>query len=162
MILAWQDARRKAQETLDHYWDGTFPVRVSAISKKMGVTPYRATLPMGVSGMIIKEQGQEARSYADANESEERRRFTLAHELGHYVERVTLAEDNDFAFKDKREPGQYNLHEFAAHAREAVHGDGQRGQKPHRDRRAVRGVPRRREEEKGTVDHQPARAGGRR
>lgn len=69
MILAWQDARRKAQETLDHYWDGTFPVRVSAISKKMGVTPYRATLPMGVSGMIIKEQGQEARSYADANES---------------------------------------------------------------------------------------------
>ena len=28
MILAWQDARRKAQETLDHYWDGTFPVRV--------------------------------------------------------------------------------------------------------------------------------------
>ena len=114
MILAWQDARRKAQETLDHYWDGTFPVRVSEKSKKMGVTPYRATLPMGVSGMIIKEQGQEARSYADANESEERRRFTLAHELGHYVERVTLAEDNDFAFKDKREPGQYNLHEFYA------------------------------------------------
>lgn len=114
MIYAWQDARRKAREILENYWDGTFPVRVSAISKKLGVTPYRATLPLGVSGMIIKEAGQEARSYADTSESEERRRFTFAHELGHYVERVTLAEDNDFAFKDKREPGQYDLHEFYA------------------------------------------------
>lgn len=114
MVFAWQDARHKAQETLDNYWDGTFPVRVSAISKKIGVTPYRATLPLGVSGMIIKERGQEARSYADTTESEERRRFTFAHELGHYVERVTLAEDNDFAFKDRREPGRYDLHEFYA------------------------------------------------
>lgn len=113
MIYAWQDARRKAQETLDKYWDGEFPVRVSSISKRMGVTPYRATLPYGVSGMIIKEAGQDARSYAEATESEERRRFTFAHELGHYVERVTVADDNDFAFKDKRSK-DYDLHEFYA------------------------------------------------
>lgn len=113
MRYAWQDAREKARDVLDNYWDGEYPVKVSAISRKMGVTPFKATLPFGVSGMIIKEQGQDARAYAEASESEERRRFTLAHELGHYVERVTVADDNDFAFKDKRS-GEYDLHEFYA------------------------------------------------
>lgn len=41
-------------------------------------------------------------------------RFTLAHELGHYVERVDVSDDNDFSFVEKREPGQYDLHEFYA------------------------------------------------
>ena len=42
-----------------------------------------------------------------------RRRFTFAHELGHYIERTTLANDNDFAFKDGRSE-KYDLHEFYA------------------------------------------------
>lgn len=113
MILAWQDARTRAQEVLNNHWDGEFPVKVSAISRKMGVTPYRAALPDGVSGMIIKEPGRDARSYADSRESDERRRFTFAHELGHYVERISTADDNDFAFKDARSK-DYDLHEFYA------------------------------------------------
>ena len=63
--------------------------------------------------MIIKEKGSEPRSYADADEPDVRRRFTFAHELGHYVERTTLANDNDFAFKDGRSK-KYDLHEFYA------------------------------------------------
>ena len=113
MALVWQDARKKAQNTLDEYWDGEFPVKVSAISKAMGVTPYRASLPDGISGMIIKEPGREARSYADAAEPDPRRRFTFAHELGHYVERLDLSDDEDFAFTDKRSK-EYDLHEFFA------------------------------------------------
>lgn len=113
MTAIWQDARLKAQEVLDHYWDGRYPVKVSDLCRRLGVTPYRATLPYGVSGMIIKERGQDARAYAEATESEERRRFTLAHELGHYIERLTVADDNDFAFKDERSTA-YDLHEFYA------------------------------------------------
>lgn len=113
MALVWQDARMSAKNILDRYWDGQYPVKVSAISRQMGVATYRAVLPDGLSGMIIKEKGSEPRSYADANEPDSRRRFTFAHELGHYVERTTLADDNDFAFKDGRSE-KYDLHEFYA------------------------------------------------
>ena len=39
MTLLWQDARRKAQETLDNYWDHSYPVKIVSICKAMGVTP---------------------------------------------------------------------------------------------------------------------------
>lgn len=113
MTLVWQDARRSAKNVRDKYWDGRYPVKVSEISRKMGVMTYRATLPAGLSGMIIKEKGSEPRSYADADEPDVCRRFTFAHELGHYVERTTLADDDDFAFKDGRSE-KYDLHEFYA------------------------------------------------
>lgn len=111
--LVWQDARERAADVLDRYWDGTYPVKVSEISRKLGVMPYRATLPDGLSGMIIKEKGGVPRSYADADEPDVCRRFTFAHELGHYIERTILADDDEFAFKDGRS-GKYDLHEFYA------------------------------------------------
>lgn len=58
MTLVWQDARRSAKNVLDKYWDGRYPVKVSEIGRKMGVMTYRATLPDGLSGMIIKEKRQ--------------------------------------------------------------------------------------------------------
>ena len=79
----------------------------------MGVTPYTGELPEGVSGMIVKEHSSEPRAYTERTEPQTRRRFTLAHELGHFVERVTIAQDNDFAFMDKRSD-DYDIHEFYA------------------------------------------------
>ena len=67
MTMVWQAARQSAKNVLDSYWDGTYPVKVSEISRKMGVMTYRATLPDGLSGMIIKEKGSEPRSYANAD-----------------------------------------------------------------------------------------------
>jgi len=113
--LIWRDAREHAADVLSNYWDGvTLPVPVAQISEKIGVTPLKASLPDGLSGMIIKRPNEAARSYAEASESETRRRFTFAHELGHYVERVDVSNDNDFSFVDGRFPGRYNLHEFYA------------------------------------------------
>ena len=79
----------------------------------MGVTPYCATLPYGLSGTILSEKNGGARSYASVDEPDVCRRFTFAHELGHYVERMTLAGDSDFVFKDGSSM-EYNLHEFYA------------------------------------------------
>ena len=113
MTLLWQDARRKAQETLDNYWDHSYPVKIVSICKAMGVTPSPGELPEGGSGMIVKEHSSEPRAYTERTEPQTRRRFTLAHELGHFVERVTIAQDNDFAFMDKRSD-DYDIHEFYA------------------------------------------------
>ena len=57
MALVWQDARKKAQNTLDEYWDGEFPVKVSAISKAMGVTP----LPGFAAGRHLRHDHQGTR-----------------------------------------------------------------------------------------------------
>ena len=87
------------------------PVPIAKISGEVGVTPLKASLPNGLSGMIIGRPNEPARSYAEASEPETRRRFTLAHELGHYVERVAVSNDDDFSFIERRHPGKYNLHE---------------------------------------------------
>jgi hypothetical protein len=42
--LVWEDAREHAQDVLENYWDGKFPVKIAAISKAMGVIPYQASL----------------------------------------------------------------------------------------------------------------------
>lgn len=112
--LVWQDARDHARDVLDNYWDHKFPVGIATISKAMGVMPYQASLSPGISGMIVKKPNEQARAYVERSETETRRRFTLAHELGHYVERVDVSDDNDFSFAERREPGQYDLHEFYA------------------------------------------------
>lgn len=112
--LVWQDARDRARDVLDNYWDGRFPVKIAAISKSMGVMPYQASLSSGLSGMIVKKPNEQARAYVENSETETRRRFTLAHELGHYVERVDVSDDNDFSFVERRKSGRYDLHEFYA------------------------------------------------
>lgn len=113
--LVWENARKHAADVLSHHWDGvTLPVPIAKISGEVGVTPLKASLPNGLSGMIIGRPNEPARSYAEASEPETRRRFTFAHELGHYVERVAVSNDDDFSFIERRHPGKYNLHEFYA------------------------------------------------
>lgn len=81
--LVWENAREHAADVLSHHWDGvTLPVPIAKISGEVGVTPLKASLPNGLSGMIIGRPNEPARSYAEASEPETRRRFTLAHELG--------------------------------------------------------------------------------
>lgn len=76
---------------------------------------YRNDLPAGTSGMIIKLESEDrARAYINANDSLQRQRFTLAHELGHYVERMVEAKDDEFSFSDSRSSSHYDLHEFYA------------------------------------------------
>lgn len=57
----------------------------------------------------------------NSKESYQRRRFTLAHELGHLIERSTISGDQQFDFVDLRpdplftaQNSTYNLHEFYA------------------------------------------------
>lgn len=115
--LVWTSARKQAREILDNYWhEGVFPVPVITISNALGVETFQAPLPRGLSGMIIKDgdSQDDARAYADSSESRERRRFTYAHELGHFIERTLIAKDEKFSFEDHRDPDHYDLHEFYA------------------------------------------------
>lgn len=67
---------------------GKAPVPVIRIAHALGLQVYRASRwPNGLSGMIkrIEDEGQEYNIYVNASHPETRRRFTIAHEIAHYI-----------------------------------------------------------------------------
>lgn len=114
-MLVWQSARSNAQQIRDTFPVGNGGIRdLVGIAQNLGATVYTAPLEPAISGFIIKDPHSDPRIYINENESLVRQRFTLAHELGHLVERMRIAEDNDYSFVDHRKPGSYDLHEFFA------------------------------------------------
>jgi Zn-dependent peptidase ImmA (M78 family) len=85
-------AEDDARELLSTAWptnDGgvKLPVEPFEIAQRLGIKAYSAPLDQGVSGILLKRAGQDAEIYIQAADSENRQRFTCAHELGHYVKR---------------------------------------------------------------------------
>lgn len=113
MALVIDRAREDAEATArDYSIPGMFPVDVEDIAHRMDIRVEYAHLREGVSGMIRSRVFEVPVIYVDASENPARQRFTIAHELGHYVERINQGED-DFAFIDERGT-KYDLHEFYA------------------------------------------------
>ena len=112
--LVYERARREAQALLENHWDGELPVRLKAFSRALGVQAFRADLGDEISGVVSKSASEPPRIVVNQTESAPRRRFTLAHELGHVVERASIAHDDEYSFRDMRKPGDYDLHEFFA------------------------------------------------
>ena len=108
------DAARDAAKTVatEHWPPDMFPVDVESIAHAMGIRVDYTFLKDGVSGMIQSRPPAVPTIYVDTTEHPTRQRFTIAHELGHYVERMNQGQTN-FAFIDERGT-KYDLHEFYA------------------------------------------------
>lgn len=113
--LVWEAAEDAADRLRKNYQTSDGLVDLDAICAAYDIQVlHTARLPEGTFGMIVKkDKDTPARVYVNANESRERQRFTLAHEIGHYMERLTVAGDASYSFRDKR-GGAYDLHEFYA------------------------------------------------
>lgn len=61
-----------------------FPVKVSGIAKDLGVSVKAATLEMGISGEI-KSHDDAYLIRVNRHDSKHRQRFTVAHELAHFL-----------------------------------------------------------------------------
>lgn len=114
-MLLWQAARRHAQKIQGHtpVRDGGLDSLVS-IAERYGAIVYVRPMQRDVSGMILKTDDGDPEIFVNSLEPIERQRFTLAHEIGHLVERVDVAGDSDFSFVDYRREDHYDLHEFFA------------------------------------------------
>ncbi|MEB4613985.1 ImmA/IrrE family metallo-endopeptidase [Leucobacter sp. M11] len=114
--LVWQEARDQANQILqvpDWVLDSGLP-NLDAIYSDLGIKSEIRELPDGMSGLIIKKsKSEDARVFLSSSDTRPRQRFTKAHELGHYVERVIVSKDPEFSFEDTRTQ-QYDLHEFFA------------------------------------------------
>jgi len=82
-----------AGRLLSEYWDGKFPVDPNSIAVKMGMEVYFVPIPGGLAGAILKTRKEETpKIFVDNNASTSRKRFTIAHELGHCVEKLIDSE----------------------------------------------------------------------
>jgi len=77
-----------------------FPVDPFKIAENLGIVVYEEDLDNNLAGFIIRESADApVEVYLNSNDSALRRRFTLAHELGHYIQR---GDDEALGFVDKR------------------------------------------------------------
>lgn len=107
-------ARREAEQILAASTVGHGLEGLVDIADQWNASVRLVPLEEGLSGFIIKESGTDPRIYINSFDSLERQRFTLAHEIGHLVEREAVAGDRDYSFVDHRSTERYDLHEFFA------------------------------------------------
>ena len=69
----------------------SYPVNIIELCNKQGISVFEDDLPIGVSGFIViqdkifERYGAEKLIVVNKNEAPTRRRFTIAHELAHYI-----------------------------------------------------------------------------
>lgn len=111
--LVYAKARREAQKLRDLSWDGKFPVDLTPLVHELGAELYTADLGTDLSGVVSKDPKGPARIVVNSRHVGRRNRFTIAHELGHVVERKNVAQDDEYSFEEYRGRA-YDLHEFFA------------------------------------------------
>ncbi|MCB1470531.1 MAG: ImmA/IrrE family metallo-endopeptidase [Rhizobiaceae bacterium] len=66
-------------------YTGEYPVKLGSLARELGVAGIKvSSMRTGISGQIMKE-GENYIIRVNRNESRERQRFTIAHELSHYL-----------------------------------------------------------------------------
>lgn len=114
-MLAWQSARSEARAIR-----AAVPVSkhglgsLTEIANMLGAEVWVRNLDPDISGFVVKEPSKSPEIFINALDAPQRQRFTLAHEIGHLIDRMKLAEDDDYSFIDHRASKHYDLHEFYA------------------------------------------------
>lgn len=88
-----REAERDAAKLLQATWDGGVPVDPVAIARVAGLRVLEAELDENTLGALVKQPGQDPTILLNEGDSKNRRRFTCAHELGHFVRRSEEADE---------------------------------------------------------------------
>lgn len=80
----------KKLKILNDYIDQSEPpIHVIPLAEKLGINVYKAPWPRSVSGKIQRDQKRGGESgyaiFVNQSHTEKRRRFTIAHEIAHFV-----------------------------------------------------------------------------
>lgn len=95
------EAKSEAERVLSEYWVfDRLPIDPVRIAQRMGVDVREANMPPQVSGSLVKKTDSDPVILVQRSDSENRKRFTCAHEIGHYIRR---AGDSEIKYVDLRE-----------------------------------------------------------
>jgi len=115
-----REAETDAARLLQATWGDAVPVDPVAIARIAGLRVLEAPLDENTLGALVKQPGQDPTILLNESDSKNRRRFTCAHELGHFVRRSEEADE--YTRVDLRnslsatgeEPEEVYANEFAA------------------------------------------------
>jgi Zn-dependent peptidase ImmA (M78 family) len=96
------EAARDAARLRAAVWGGAIPVDPVSIARAAGLRVLDASLDENTLGALIKQPGQDPTILLNGNDSENRKRFTCAHEIGHFVRRSE--ETDEYTTIDLRNP----------------------------------------------------------
>ncbi|BCE02406.1 ImmA/IrrE family metallo-endopeptidase [Marinicellulosiphila megalodicopiae] len=95
-LLTHDQAEQLAIKIRNAYWDiEKFPVDPVSIGQKLGIRIVDAVLPEDIAGALLKKIGEGPIIMLHGKDPINRKRFTLAHELGHYVHRLERGHFDD-------------------------------------------------------------------
>ena len=95
------EAARDAERLRTSVWGDRFPVDPVRIARKLGIVVLDARLHRTVSGALVKERGEDPTILLNERDSVNRKRFTCAHELGHFVRRSDNPDEYEYVdFRD--------------------------------------------------------------
>ena len=116
------NAITSASMLLQSVWcDRPLPIDPIWIASRLGIEVIETSLPPDVSGAIIKDEGKDPIIVLCKSDSNNRKRFTCAHEIGHYAYRVANEIDH-YEYVDLRskksqlgsDPEEVFANQFAA------------------------------------------------
>lgn len=103
------DAEDAAREVVRDHWsfgapEPILPVDPFFIAQSMSLSVFETALEQGVGGLLVGQGGHSA-IYLNSNDPRNRRRFTCAHEIGHFVKRRREdgSETGAYQYVDRRD-----------------------------------------------------------
>lgn len=88
-----REAEQDAAKLLQATWNGGVPIDPVAIARSAGLRVLEAELDENTLGALVKQPGRDPTILLNEADSKNRRRFTCAHELGHFVRRAEEADE---------------------------------------------------------------------
>jgi Zn-dependent peptidase ImmA (M78 family) len=88
-----KEAARDAAKLLQAVWGAGIPVDPVSIARTAGLRVLDASLDQNTLGALVKQPGQDPTILLNRSDSENRKRFTCAHEIGHFVRRSEEADE---------------------------------------------------------------------
>jgi Zn-dependent peptidase ImmA (M78 family) len=100
-LAAYTDAEEAAERVRKEFWGHTVPVDPAQVAEALGLEVLAAQLGPQLAGALVKEPGRDPRIFLNGADSSNRKRFTCAHEIGHFVKRVDA--ESDYEYYDFRD-----------------------------------------------------------